>query len=559
MSDINTTSILVSYNGQYISPTPIVNYTQQPVSFGYIYGYNTEITLDGQYTGISNSNGTGKAISGIATPFTGQFKTLKVESVENGVTGTLYQWDNVTINTISLDSNYFFNDSFLKYSVKLSSYLIPSGVIEPSNEYSFVQNDDGTATVNHKISARAVRNSLGAFNNAVNFVKQFTGKDAYANCTPYFIANGSGILQSISENINRADAIYSVSEIYRYNTGEVVPRLYVSSLNTNETIDSEYRTIDYNVKVVSSPITKNTIATIQTGLHYDMLADISNEFNLDTSKWVKTTYSANIDSGTAIVDIKVGYTSGANTGGYFEYVVLCEKDYLTSDENWKIDGEFKCFGPLDFKYNQIQKFKLNANTNTNPWSSYLTGLIVNSPIYTSFHDSSKMFSQNFQTRVEENTGLAIFKLSTEMKMGYEPTGISDLKYSLKGSPSRWIYELLPAANIEGGFVIQDLQTKTKTKQEFTLSCKSYSKNIAFNVLSGYMNSLVSNYVDTGDSNEVKAFLIDESVQSGIYDLAYNKSWLGEDKDLSSGIINLQSIGYITNKVPVRTNGYMFGY
>ena len=74
-----------------------------------------------------------------------------------------------------------------------------------------------------------------------------------------------------------------------------------------------------------------------------------------------------------------------------------------------------------------------------------------------------------------------------------------------------------------------------------------------------MNSLVSNYVDTGDSNEVKAFLIDESVQSGIYDLAYNKSWLGEDKDLSSGIINLQSIGYITNKVPVRTNGYMFGY
>jgi len=553
-----TNSITVSYNGTALSPTPLINYSKSPINFGYIYGYNTDITLDGLYSGIST---TGAAISALTTIFANQFKTL---SVDTDTTANLYKWDNVTVDSISIEPNPYYSGSFVKYSIKLKSYDFPSGVIDPSNEYSFTQNDDGTVNVNHKISARGVRNNVGAFANAIAFVGQFTGKDPYSNCAPYFIPNGSGVLLSSSESINRAEGIYSVNEVYKYITGDITsPYFHTTNLSIDDSIEADFRKINYELKIQGSPISKNLENVIST-LNYNLQSDIGDEFGFDVSNWVKDTYSATIDSGSASIDIKVGYISGASIKtGFFDYDVSWDNDRLTNTENWRINGDFRCFGPLEYKRNQLDKFKTANNINfsgNDAYRPYLSGLITSSPIFSSLHDSFKRLSYNSKIVVNENQKLATLRLSLELNASYEPAGVSELRYSLDGSPSKWIYELLPSANIEGSFVVQDLQLQTQPKQKFTISAKTYDKAAAASAIYGYMNGLTSTYVNSGTDTDVGAFLIDENLRTGVYDISLSKEFLGNDNaSISSTLLKLQAIGTYSGTVAVRPGGYNFGY
>ena len=546
-----TTGIFVTYDTTTLNPTPLVNYSRQPVNFGYIYGYNTDIALDGFYTGITT---TGAAISYLTGVFANQFKGLTVTDDQSNI---LYQWTGVTVESINLDTNPYFQGSFVKYSVKLKSFDVPSGIVDPSNEYSFNQNDDGSVNVNHKISARAARNISGAFQNTISFVRQFTGQDPFSNCAPYLVPSGSGILLSISENINRADAIYSVNEVYKYNTGISAPYVKITSIEISESLDAEFRTIEHTTKIQGSPVNNNLNSIITNNLSYGLLADIQNEYGFFISNWVKNTYSANVDSGAATVEIKVGYMSGANPSGFFDYVVNCDKDSLVNTEDWKVEGEFRCFGPLDYRSNQLTAFK-QANSGSD-WRAYLTGLITSSPVFSGNHNTSIIFSPNCEVQVIENTKLATLRISLVMENGYEPTGFDNLKYSIDSTPSKWIYELLPSVNIEGSFVIQDLQTQSMAKQKFSLDGKGTNPAAALSLVSGYLNSLANIYVLSGTQNTMTAFLIGDEVMTGIYDVSRSITYLGKDNGISTGLLSLQAIGTNTASIPVRPAGYNFGY
>jgi len=340
-------------------------------------------------------------------------------------------------------------------------------------------------------------------------------------------------------------------------TGQALPYTKVATLNINDSIEAEFKTIDYNVKFQCSPILKNTQTVINSYLQYGLLTDISNEFGFNTSSWIKNSYSATIDSGAATVDIKVGYSSGANASGYFDYIISNDQNYIENFENWKIDGEFKCFGPLDYKLNQIALFKENNTDGT--WRNYLTGLIMNSSIYGSNHDTSKLFSPNMKIDMDENPKTATLKLSLLMEAGYESSGLADMKYSISASPSRWIYELLPSATIEGAYVIQNLQTKTQPRQTFSMSCKTYNKPLALSLLSGYLDNLANTYVISGTVDNVTAFLVEEKYSTGTYDVSYSKTWLGQDSDVSTGLLSLQAVGTSSAAVPLRLPSYNFGY
>ena len=546
-----TSGIFVTYDTTTFSPTPLVNYSRQPVSFGYIYGYNTDISLDGMFTGITT---TGAVISYLTGAFANQFKGLTVTDDQSNI---LYQWTGITVDSITLDTNPYFQGSFVRYSVKLKSFDVPSGVIDPSNEYSFTQNDNGTVTVNHKISARGVRNLTGAFQNAIAFVKQFTGKDPFSNCAPILVPSGSGVMMSISENINRADAIYSVNETYQYITGEASPYVNFSSLDVSNSMDSEFKQIDYTLKFQGSPVNNNLNSIISSNLNYNLLTDIQNEFGFNTSNWVKDTYNVNIDSGAASVEIKVGFMSGANPSGYFDYILTCDTDIVNATEDWKIDGEFKCFGPLDYKLNQIKSFKaLNSGAD---WRPYLTGLIISSPVFSGNHNTAVAFSQNCVVQVVENPKLATLRLSLTMENGYEPSGLDSLKFNMECTPSKWIYELMPSATIEGSFVVQDLQMASQSKQKFSIEGNSFNLGTANTLVSGYLNNLVSAYVLSGSVNAITAFMINEDNETGTYNTSRSMTWLGKDNGIATGLLSLQSLGTSSSSVPVRPSGYNFGY
>jgi hypothetical protein len=548
-----TQFLTVQYDAITLNPTPIVNYSSRPIDYGYVYGYNTDVTLEGLYTGISSYTGVITSITGV---FGNQFKTL---NVLDNLGNNLYSWPNITVDSISLDTNPYFSGSFVRYSVKLKSYNFPSGVSEPSNEYSFSQNEDSTVTVIHKISARGVRGSAGAFDNAVAFVKQFTGKDPFSNCAPFLVPSGSGVLSSLSENINRAEGIYSVTESYRYNTGVSAPYIKTTSLNVSDMIDTEYRTMDYSLKLQGSPVTKNGSTVINSLSGVSMLSDIQNEFGISTAGWVKNTFSANIDSGSATVDIQVGYVSGANLTGFFDYELRCEQDHLAGTENWRLEGEFKCFGPLDFKRSQLTSFR-NVNGNgKEEWEPYVSGLIVNSPLYANVHRAGKMFSRNMKITVTENPPLAYLKISASAADGYEPLGLAELKSNWEVSPSKWIYQLMPSVNIEGLYVIQDIQTKTQTRQKMAITSKTHDQQSGASLVSGYLTTWATSAVSSGNPAAITAFLVDESFTTGTFEVNASQTWLGADSGLSSGILALQSIGTNGDSFITRPEGYNFGY
>lgn len=547
-----TTGIFVKYDTTTLSPTPLVNYSHHPIDYGYIYGYNTDIALDGLYTGIST---TGVAISFLTGTFANQFKELLVT---DDLGNELYRWSGVTVESIAFDTNPYYIGSFVRYSIKLKAYNLPSGVLEPSNEYSFTQNEDSTVNVSHKISARGVRNSFGAFDNAIAFVQQFTGKNPYDNCIPFFVPSGSGILMSLSETINRAEAIYSVNEVYKYNTGSSTPYIKNTSLDVGENLDGEYRTIDYSLKLQGSPILKNASSIIDNYLNYPVLTDIQNEFGLTSTSWIKNSYSANVDSGSSMIDIKIGYLSGASLSGFFDYNVSCEIDSLMGTEQWKIDGEFKCFGPLDYRKKELANFR--ENHIGNEWEPFLTGLVFNSPIFTGgLHSAEKMFSPNIKLNVVENPNLAMLKMSAVIEDGYEPDGIADLKYSWEVSPSKWIYKLMPSATIEGSYVMQDLQAKTQTRQKMSFSSKANDLGIGLSGVSNYLKEFAGCYVLSGNQDNVTAFLLEDILSTGTYDVNASNTWLGMDSGISSGSLALQSIGSFNDIAPLRTKGFNFGY
>ena len=545
--------VIVSYNGTTLSPVPLVNFSRDPINLGYIYSYNCSISLNGFFTGITT---TGNCINYLTGVFANQFGNLLVT---DGTGAVLYDWSGVTVNSVSINSSPYFSGAMVGYDIKLTSFDTLSGVMDISNSYGFDQAENGEVSVSHKISARGVRNNNGAFQNAISFVQQFTGQDPYmANCAPYFIQSGKSVLMSIAENINRADSLYSITENYKFTTGNPNPYLKTTSLDISDSIEAEFKIIDYTVKFQGSPVTKNAQSIINSYLNYNFLTDIGNDFSLNATRWAKTSFSVNLDSGSQAIDIKIGYLSGAQVSGYLDYTVSLQKDLVKNLEDWKIEGSFSCFGPLDYRLNQIALFKQAYGSNS--FRDYLTGLICVSPIYNLSHDTNKIFSPNNKVSVDENPQLATLKLGLELDAGYEENGLADMKYTISASPSKYQYELLPSATIEGDYIIQDLNMATAPKQTFSISCSTYlNKIFALSQLSGYLNTLIGTYVITGNTNNVTAFLTEEQYNTGTYSVNYSKTFLGKDCGLSSGLLNLQAIGTSYATVPLRQSGFSFGY
>ncbi|MFK5284396.1 hypothetical protein ACI3PL_32930, partial [Lacticaseibacillus paracasei] len=70
--------------------------------------------------------------------------------------------------------------------------------------------------------------------------------------------------------------------------------------------------------------------------------------------------------------------------------------------------------------------------------------------------------------IQENTGMATFQASLVFLDGATNNAyVRNPKYTVDISPSKWSYDLLPSANIEGHYVVQDLQMMTKSKINFS--------------------------------------------------------------------------------------------
>ena len=531
--------LTVKYNGLLLDPTPYVQQRTRFLDYGNRWGNVQEIELNGYISGVS---GSGDYAARLVNNFTGQFGTLDIYDGSSG----LYHWDMLNLEEISTPPNHWFQKSYVPYTVKFHRYNTTSGVIEPSNEYSFIQNEDGTVSINHKISAKGVKTSTaGALANAISFVQTLSGRNAW---TPLFMNSGQGVLLSVGESINRAEAIYSLNETYKYTTGVATNNVEWFTVSVADNIDNEYRTVETSLKIQASPVIENLGSLENSSL--DNTFTRLQQLGYVTGAYLSNSVNVMRDSGAQTVEIKHNFLSGnsaSDVTGFFDYVVSFESDLVTPREGWKVEGHFTCKGPLDYRRQQVNAFKTSNNSN---WRGYLSGLILNSPIYTAFHNGSVQASPYSILDINENTGLANFSASLQLVEGWSPASVNNPKYTLEISPPKWMFDLIPAANIEGHYVVQDLQMQSQGRMNFNVSCDTNFPIQGLAGVSGFIPQLEAIYVQTG-------FIVNENYNTGLFSAAYNREWLGIDK-MSTGLLNTKVFGSVSSNY-VRTAGFKFGY
>ena len=533
--------LIVKYNGTTITPTPLVSRNFQFLDYGKRWGNIQEITLNGFLTGITTGN-VASNVASITNIFTGQFGTLTVLEGAN----TIFSWNNMYLEDIAFPENNFFQQSFAPYSVKMHRYNVPSGVINPVNEYSFSQGEDGIVTVNHKVSANGVKSTNGALTNVIAFVKFFTGKNPFDAA---FIPSGQGILTSISESIDRSTCSYSVSETYKYNTGVSQNYIEFFSADIGEIIDSEFLTLDAMLKIQGSPVNNNLI-TIESSLGtLSMISKVSG-LGIDTTKLMRSNSSISRDSGAAVIEIKNTYLSGVNISdisGFFDYSVELEKDLVLPKETWKLEGEFVCNGPLNYQLQRLVAFKL---ANGSDWKNYCNTLINTSPLYSGYHTATISGSNRGMLDIQENSGHAQFKMTYSTIEGACESGVTNPKYTVEVNPRKWSYDLMASSNIEGHYVVQDLQMMTQGKININVMADAQDVLLSTNLVSGYIAELEAIYIQSGQ-------IIAENFVTGILDTSYNREWLGID-NLSLGFTSTKVVGSTVANY-TRQGGYRFGY
>lgn len=526
----------VIYNNSTLSPTPLVRFSQQFIDYNQRWGQVAQITLDGFITGI---NGSG-AINTLTNIFTGQFGRLTVSEIGGS---TLYDWTNVVIDNLSFSNNYFYSGGQVPYSISLKSYTIPSGVIEPINEYSFSQGDDGIVSLSHKISAKGIKNSSSAFNNAVTFVKFFTG----ANSTSFFIPTGKPVLFNVVEVIDRLSSSFSVTETYKYVTGSTDTYLETFSATINNPVDAIYPTIETNLKIQGSPYNDSAgnLSSSVTGIN--ILSRIQN-LGILTGFLGISNFSLNQDSGTNTFEIRSNYISGLTSGditGYFDYNISVDVDRVVPKNVWKIEGEFFCLGPLDYKLNQLSLFKSQIGN----WRTYLSGLIVSSSLFSGIATPGNFLSANLPISIQENSGVGNFKINMSMPEGGDLLGANQ-KYNVSVQPSLWKFDTLAAGNIEGHYVVQDSQMRNRAKISIDVTADSLNPKTLTSIASGILDRLRDIYVSDG-------VVINDNLSTGLSDISYNKEWIGMDTQ-SSGVLYTKLVGS-TSRSFTRIPGYSFGY
>ena len=233
--------VLIRYDNKGVpvtgtGPTPYVSLSDQVLNYGDKWGLAQNITLNGQITGCTFQD-LYEAQTGLVGVFENSYKNLEVfeGADDQNNQSEVFSFSGCSVNDISFSQASY--NSVVNYSVNLTSY--PSGytgyfssaygVLDPVDNISIAEGEDGFGTLNRQVSARGFVTSTvdAAVNNAKNYVQSRTGVAEVLSVSQVSGFENSGsftpVLVSVAENLDRLSLTYSVEESYRFSmvTGDI--------------------------------------------------------------------------------------------------------------------------------------------------------------------------------------------------------------------------------------------------------------------------------------------------------------------------------------------------
>ena len=527
-SSFGATDDYFSFSGM---PTPYLSRSQEMVYQGGKWCQLTTLTLDGQIIGsvpvegenlntISLLHDREKILRG----FSESFQRLAI--YENNTPRKTFFGCMVRDVDFS-PANYGIQD----YSITLDcieedQFTLAStfGVLEPVETVNFNDNEDGTVSISHQVSAQGfTTNTLSdsemAITKAKNFVESRTGYNVN-KVIPQFmggLSDSNLIITNINKDINRVDGTYSCSVEYLVQTGNIgeIPLSagFVNIIDTSVTsgVNSDYLEVGVNYRVQgdkyasaadirnNQPSTGNLFkaATGAAGIEQlnSVPLTISVTDNSQTEKSIQV--SASYDGNTIFQELE--------TGVFFDYNVDVSTDDVTDTATVSINGEIRARGN-----NRAQFLEKSGH-----YFQEVSGSLFNlaNEIYSAVN-YNKLYNNvgwplnpspvNDSVDFDEIAGTV--KCSASYNNNDFKTDYKKFTYKVDVTPALNQYTAKPSCNENGLYTIYDINSNTR--ERISLSIDSVADSIAQNAktsydflqeMHNYSNNLSASYVPLNDT------------------------------------------------------------
>lgn len=515
---------------------PYLSRDQEFVSYKGKFGQITKITLDG------NIGGTYKQIddqrSLILEAFLNDFKDLTVREfagLDNGDEnlGLIIKFERCIIKSVNFSA---VNSGITNYQIELeciekSLFAHSYGILNPKNEYSFSELENGFIQISHSISAEGIAaNGKSAMANAKNFVESKKGYDIKTispSLAPFTgglnVGSFSIILTETSINVNVVNSEYSIEETFLVHsdnnaaaaTTRIDDVVSTSSCSFEKSIQGDFFSVkvDFSIqggkdttedilrsKIPSSSELYRAASLAATGFVLNPIPTAFDVFDeAATSQKIKINASYDTNSISfadkfLTVDQQQVYTSSG--GVYFDYSVDFSTDYITDVTTVKISGEVIARDNIINKYQKIKTF-YEQKVLPLGVSNYLYYLAKNSyEKNMSFPWKLNPNGQSFDSTENRNKGTISLSSSFTNK-DYLP-GCYQAKYSVSVSPRIKKYHSVASCNENGLYGVFDINQVTTEEININGSIQNKKNQTKVELLNSYsylMNNIKLNLVN----------------------------------------------------------------
>ena len=479
-----------------LSPAPFVSRSFEPVEAGALrLGFIENYEVNGFLVGAGSGDGLASGYNSSAA-FNAFSKSPGVLSISSDGDDEFFLKTGF-ITSFSIPQNNFLSSSGLfPYSLKFKVFDVLSNIKSPSFEYSFTENQDRSVGLGVKISAIG----LVSIYDAQKFVEELSSTYNLTGFAPIYLTTGSNwSLLSSKKTIDRTKFNYSIEREYLcvpsgyIDANNLFPFSEVTKVSQGQSAYAQdYPSFEFetNLKILADQSkqyqksktwesfegslfsTKNYLEEIAT--FYVMRHGASN-----LNDFILSNISISKNSGAKEVNLKFSLSSGkaSDFSGYFNYSVEASEDLSMGERTISLNGDFVSKGDLTNKRQALEKWMKNEFT---PEGAGQQMVYVSGPkLYDYVRGltglaagiSSGRFEIN-EIGADYNSGLANFKLTCSLDNGIRITPDSEISFSVDVQASVPIYKFVPAANIEGHYIIQDLQCKTAETAKININGKA---------------------------------------------------------------------------------------
>lgn len=485
---------IIKYNNVEIGPpTPLVTLEREHAINNNKIGDIDRIKLIGQLTGnflnlISGQND-------LLNKFSNNFKTFEIIEESNKI----YEKSGVIINDISFSESKY--NGILDYEISLTAKNFQFDVQNPVDQFS-VSKENGTLTLNHRVSAQGINTSATNFSNslqnAISFVNQFTGinnlPSLYIEDTINLPVNNSVYhLLEVRESMNRIEGVYSIDESYikdlNFDADQSGILRYTVDLNSGV----EQNNITFSIKgsYSNSPINGNFnllrnifINTIKPSLTDKIIKNISGFYSGYVNP-APISYSINENSGSHIIDFQFEYDNLNLPNPYVIYTSNVSRDEITQIISININAEIIARGTSSNRYNLAQQYVSQVQNSMSSLATNIYNTFINLNNY-QFSYPLRFVKSNRK----DNQFLGKILLSYSYDDKEIPLLVSDANYSVNQQLPVWYFSANPTLE-KNVYIFQDFDIRTPLKTTYDGDFRfDQLLNISDGVARGMLGSII---------------------------------------------------------------------